>query len=180
MASVSVPAKIMYANYEGIYVIQLLGDVRLSICTTFDAFLEKMFLDSSLSGALIDLNQAQGLDSTTLGLIAKVALRMEQKSLPAPMILSTDSGINRLLDNMGFRKIFYIITANMDELTSGNDMKEMPDEPMNYLCLEKVLEAHRILMSLNDKNHDTFKSVVATLEAEQQSSQLPVRVDRLR
>lgn len=164
MDSISKAAKIMYAHHEGIYVLQLVGDIRLTLCTTFDAFLEKMFVDVKLSGVLIDLNRAVALDSTTLGLLAKIAVKMQEKHLPPPMILSTNSGINLLLDGMGFRKIFYIITANMFEMTSGYELTESPSEPIT--CLEKVLEAHRVLMNLNDKNHDTFKSVVAILEAE--------------
>lgn len=29
----------------------------------------------------------------------------------------------------------------------------------------KIIEAHRVLMTLNDENHETFSALVSTLEA---------------
>jgi len=62
------PGQILVADQQGVYVIKMIGDVRLTLCISFDRFIEKMLGQPDFSMVLFDLSQASGIDSTTLGL----------------------------------------------------------------------------------------------------------------
>ena len=65
--------RILAAEHEGAYALKMVGDVRVSLCATIDDYLQHMFEDSSFDSVLVDLCEAEGIDSTTLGLLAKLA-----------------------------------------------------------------------------------------------------------
>lgn len=155
--------KILIAQHDGTYVIKLVGDVRLTLCTTMDDFLNKMFADPLFIGVLVDLCEAEGIDSTSLGLLAKLALQSKQYCHLLPIIKSPNADITRLLESMGFDKVFDI-RKKLHELTT-EELAELPVlEADDEVVREKIIEAHRILMTLNEQNRDTFSGLVTTLE----------------
>ena len=162
--------KMLYAVHDGTYVIQLCGDVRVSMCSALDHFLDDMFQDPILSSVLIDLCDAEGIDSTTLGLLAKISVSSQEKFQHLPTIISTRPDISRILESMGFETVFNIVHEKPISETAEESLcvSEVPawESSEKEVCC-KVLEAHRMLMQLNDHNKDTFKHVVAALEAEQ-------------
>ncbi|MBL4794050.1 MAG: STAS domain-containing protein [Pseudomonadales bacterium] len=162
--------KMLYAVHGGTYVIQLCGDVRVPMCSTLDHFLDDMFQDPVLSSVLIDLCEADGVDSTTLGLLAKISVSSQAKFHQLPTIISTRPDISRILESMGFESVFNIVHERPDTSAHGeavcvNEVPSWESSDKEVSC--KVLEAHRTLMQLNEKNKDTFKNVVEALEAEQ-------------
>ena len=155
----------LYAEHQGTYVLKLVGDIRAPICATLDSFVESMFCDVKLRSILVDLSETQLIDSTALGLIAKIAVHTRKRFQEKPVIISTRPDITRILDSMGLEQVFDIV---QEASVISHAMNEVPVERCveNSAC-QKVLEAHRVLMSLNDKNHETFKEVVAALEFDQ-------------
>lgn len=163
--------RILYAVHNGTYVLKLEGEVRVPMCTSLDAFVEKMFLDHELHAVLIDLTQTTIIDSTTLGLLAKISVFLRDKLKRKPVILSTNTDVNRVLNSMGFDQVFVILEAASG---SGDRLDELPSvEQSQQELTRNVIEAHRILMSLNDQNQETFKNLVDALEAEQRASGEP-------
>jgi len=155
-------SKALYAVHQGTYVLQLIGEIRVPICATLDSFIEGMFRDPELHSVLIDLSQTQIIDSTALGLLAKIAIQTRKRFKRKPLIISTQSDVTRILDTMGFEKVFNIVH---EEPVKSPSMIEMPNIPCDEKnAFDKVLEAHRILMDMNDRNRETFKDVVAALE----------------
>lgn len=155
--------RILAASHEGAYVIRLVGDVRLTLCTNFDDYIEHMFEDPEFSSVWVDLCDAQGIDSTTLGMLAKLALTTEQRFGFKPAIYSCDTGINRLLRSMAFHKIF-----DLHEESCSNP-EDVADIPMIDSSEERikgnVIEAHRLLMGISDENRERFKDLVTALES---------------
>lgn len=155
----------LYAVHQGTYVLKLVGDIRAPICATLDSFIESMFCDVSLRSILIDLSDTQLIDSTALGLIAKIAVHTRKRFQEKPVIISTRPDITRILDSMGLEQVFDIV---QESSVISHAMHEVPiEECVEGSACQKVLEAHRVLMSLNEKNHETFKEVVAALEFDQ-------------
>lgn len=154
--------KILAASHNGAYVIRLLGDVRLTLCTTIDEYFQKMFDDPEFASVWVDLCQVEGVDSTTLGLLAKLAINVQKRFGFQPAIFSCDPGINRLLKSMGFQRLFELreeTCANPDEV------REIPQVAGNESELkEKVIEAHRVLMGLSEENRSKFQDLMAVLE----------------
>ena len=160
--------KVLAAQHQGAYVIKLIGDVRLTLCTTIDEYIESMFAAPGFVGVVIDLSEAEGIDSTSLGLLAKLAVRARQQYQMVPIILSPNPNITRLLDSMGFGKVFDICASLvMDESGTPQSFGELPEGGTNEdYVRNKIIEAHKTLMALNEENRTMFSSLVSTLESE--------------
>ena len=155
--------RILVAQHDGTFIIKLVGDVRLTLCTTIDEYFNEMFSSPNFVGVLIDLSDAEGIDSTSLGLMAKLAVQAQQNYHLVPIIYSPNPSITRLLDSMGFNKVFEI-HQKIDQ--PCDDLGELPVVNADEECVRnKIIEAHKVLMTLNEENHETFSALVSTLEA---------------
>lgn len=154
--------RILAASQDGAYVIRMEGDVRLTLCTTIDEFMQRMFADPEFASVWVDLCDTDGLDSTTLGLLAKLALEVHDRYGFRPAIYSCNAAINRLLTSMGFQRLFEI---REEVCSSPSGIGEIPlVEGSEQAVKEKVIEAHRVLMDLSDENRDRFRDLMAVLE----------------
>lgn len=157
--------KMQYAVFNGTYVVKLVGDVRVPTCTALETFIEqRMKADTDLRAVLIDLTATEAIDSTALGLLARIAVQLQARGLGRPVLLCINPDIDRILMSMGFDKVFRILhttaalNSSLDELPSGN----LSDDAVT----QQVIDAHRTLMSLNDSNTQAFRSLVDALESE--------------
>lgn len=156
------PGQILVADHSGVYVIKMIGDVRLTLCISFDQFIDTMFKSEAFTSVLFDLSEAEAIDSTTLGLMAKISILGQERRGITPVILASNPSIHRILQTMGFGDIFSIV----DRL----DSPALAEQPLDCVkcdeqeVKEKVLEAHKILMGLNASNADTFRNLVNMLE----------------
>lgn len=165
----------MFSAHDGAYVLKLTGDVRVPMCATLDKFIEGMFENPSLKAVVIDLSETQVIDSTALGLLAKIAIYYDRKFHSKPLLLSPNEDITRILLSMGFPQVFDL---RNEGLTSRPAMADVPrvNCSEDNAC-EKVLEAHRILMAMNENNREIFRDVVQALEEASQKSITPTDCD---
>lgn len=163
------PGTIKIAEHEGVFVIKLEGDVRLTLCLSFDEFIEDILKQPNYSSVIFDLTKAQAIDSTTLGLMAKVSIKAGHHGHDSPLVVSSNPSITRILVSMGFDDIFRLV--DQSEFDNGKqsslDVIVISEKNGNESEVQKkVLEAHQILMEMNDKNNESFKDLVETLEAQ--------------
>lgn len=158
------PGKIEVANKKGTYVIKLSGDVRLNLCSALESYLDKMFLKDDFKTVIVDLTDAEGIDSTTLGLLAKISIVSQEQYKLIPKIVSPREDIMRLLWSMGFDEVFQIVDEMPAEILGFNELssKQVNEEEMR----EKVIEAHEVLISLNDDNKQAFQELVNCLQSD--------------
>lgn len=156
------PGQILVADHDGVYVIKMVGDVRLTLCISFDQFIDNMFSKPNFSMVLFDLADAEAIDSTTLGLMAKISLQSQDRYGVNPVVLSTNPSINRVLETMGFHDIFTIVSELETPVSPAEELVPAVNE--ESLVRDKVLEAHKILMGLNQENRETFRNLVKMLE----------------
>ena len=155
--------RIFAANRDGAYVMKFVGDVRLNLCIAVDEFLDRMFNDPEFRSVLVDLSTTEGIDSTSLGMLAKLSNRARESDRPTPVLVSTNPDITRLLLTMGFDDVFRIIE---EPLEHESQLGELPGTELGADDLRtRVLEAHRTLMGMNEQNRLEFRDLVATLEA---------------
>ena len=155
--------RILVANGDGTYLLKFVGDVRLSLGAAFDEFLERLFQSDSLRSVLVDLSAAEGIDSTSLGVLARLSVRSQERLGCVPTLVSTRPDITRLLTTMGFDDVFHIVK---EPLSDERQLGEMPKSDLSTVELRRrVLSAHRTLMAMNDDNRERFQDLVATLEA---------------
>jgi|TARA_E500000178_G_scaffold286146_1_gene287838 anti-anti-sigma factor len=154
--------RISAASNEGAHVLKLEGDVRLTMCTALDHYFQSMFAEPGFVSVWVDVTEADGLDSTTLGMLAQLAIQTKERFAFRPAIFSTNPSIDRLLDTMGFNQLF---ERRSECCNTDSAIQEIPAVPCEAGEVKRqVLEAHRTLMSMSDDNADAFKDLVSTLE----------------
>lgn len=158
---------IKVADNKGVYMIKMLGDVRLTLSLSFDAFISEMLASPDFCSVIFDLTEAEAIDSTTLGLMAKISLLGRASDHMDPLVISTNPNITRLLETMGFTEILQVVKSV--EFASG-EFTALPigHAPLDETVMkDKVLEAHRSLVELDAKNFDTFKELLQSLEKDE-------------
>jgi len=160
------PGQILVADHQGVYVIKMVGDVRLTLCISFDQFIDDMFSAQNFRAVLFDLSKAEAIDSTTLGLMAKISLLGYERVGTRPVIYSPNESINRVLDTMGFADIF-TLCSTLEMPVQPQQALTPADEDAEPAIKSMVIEAHKVLMGLNENNKQTFTNLVAMLENEQ-------------
>lgn len=156
--------KIQVALLDDVHVIKLCGDIRLNICPALENYLDEVLSQPHLSNLVIDLSDVQGIDSTALGQLAKISIRSQERFHFLPSLAGPNANVSRLLESMGFAKIFHIMK---ESYASEAEFEEwVADTMTEEEARRQVIAAHRVLMSLNDKNRAEFRELVNTLEAE--------------
>lgn len=159
--------RILVGDHDGVYVIRFEGDVRVTLCGSFDHYLDVMFKDPQFVSVLVDLSDAIAIDSTSLGVIARLSIGVQQSKQRLPTLVCSAPDILRILMNMGFDDVFVIVDENFNtdqnlaELPLASDIGE--DE-----MRARVIAAHKVLMGMNEKNERTFRDLVSALETEGQ------------
>jgi|TARA_R100000005_G_scaffold94241_1_gene71632 anti-anti-sigma factor len=154
--------RILAASQDGAYVVRLTGDVRLTLCTTIDDYLQRMLNSPDFASVWVDLCDAEGIDSTTLGLLAKLALDVRARYGFMPAIYSSNPGITRLIKSMGFQRLFDV---HEDACANPECIDCIPlVEGSEAAVRDKVIEAHRVLMGLSEENRARFKDLMVVLE----------------
>ena len=98
------PGRILVADHDGMYLIKFVGDVRVEPVRRGDDFLAEMFRDEDFKSVLVDLTATQGIDSTSLGILAKLSIKAF-----GPVWIHADPGIDERryharAANGGFRR----------------------------------------------------------------------------
>lgn len=156
--------KIYYTVIDNICVIKMVGRIAYKISPNFDRFIEKIKNNSTVNNFVVDLREAAHIDSTNLGLLAKLNRYSRTKSARPPTVISTKDNINHLLLNIGFAAFFDIVD-NMGDMQST--LKKLPHMKNAGEKITRVmLEAHRELANMNDTNHELFKDVINYLEGD--------------
>ncbi len=160
--------KILHAECSGVYVLKLVGEIRLTSCCVLDDAIEAMIGAANFSTIVVDLSESTMVDSTTLGLLVKLAIKARQKSHFLPSIVSSNPDITRIIKTMGFESVYIVLKEPLldPRLLNELEVKDIDEETVRA----KVLEAHRILVDMNAHNRECFSDLVAALEAEGASS----------
>ncbi|HOG63961.1 MAG TPA: STAS domain-containing protein [Spirochaetota bacterium] len=153
-----------YAWLNNIYIIKLSGSLTYSSSGDLDAFISRIFAERNFSNILIDLSETDSLDSTNLGLLAKIGRYTLDTFQRKTSMISPRDDINRVLRSMGFDSVFTIITE--PEHFSGTLSSIPHTEQSERETAQTILDAHRTLMEMNDANRSVFKNVVKFLEKE--------------
>ncbi len=155
--------KIQCADYNDIFVLKCSGEVRLTFCSALNDTIEKIIKAYSFKSIVIDLTEVISIDSTTLGLLAKLSILSKRKFGMLPTLASTNPDVNRVLDSMGFNQVFNMVHTPAPCPECLDDLPEQ--DQSEEVVKERVLEAHQILMSLNQSNRDEFRDLVTALES---------------
>lgn len=142
---------------------KLTGVLKYTTCGHFDAFLDDFISHASdVQEVAIDLTEATFLDSTNLGFLAKIAQFMLDKNGGRTTIYSTSKDVNQTLCSVGFDQVFNLVEGKSDLSSIFGEIESDKFEKKDKTIM--MLDAHRCLMNINEKNQQTFKDVVSLME----------------
>ncbi len=118
---------------------------------------------------VIDLGGCDGMDSTFLGVLAGIGLRLTQNGKRGQVRVANLSERNaELLQTLGLDRLFLMITG---EAPAGINLQRLPDSDITHLnkALSKtdtadlMLEAHESLIRADQRNLSKFKDLTSFL-----------------
>ena len=155
----------LHAAHEGVHVMRYLGDIRYTLAPSLDRFLlELLGDDTPPSGFLVDLTETEAIDSTNLGILARLAKRMRQLDAPRVTLVSNREDINEILMSMALDEVFNIVEDMAADIKAGEQVSAIEHDPK--AMVSTALTAHRALMALSEHNRAFFSEVVTALERE--------------
>lgn len=156
--------EVLYAKQDRLYVLKFVGAIRYTLSCSLHKFLGWLFTQQDFDAVLIDLTEATCIDSTNLGLLAKIANFMWDQHDTKTTIISTNPDIDETLAGVGFDRIF-ILCSNVHDCRPTDHAVTIEAASKAELT-QTLFEAHRQLYDLNERNRQMFRSVVEALENE--------------
>lgn len=154
-----------YASFNGTHIFKLIGEVRAHSCISLDKLLNRIEQQNNVVGAIVDLSQTTFIDSTVLGILAKLGLKLKQSHGIQAVMLSTNNDITTLANSMGLGQVFVVLNYCGDPNVCTNTLVE--EHISHSAMLTTVLDAHKTLMKLNHNNQNMFEPLVKQLQKEQ-------------
>jgi anti-anti-sigma regulatory factor len=159
--------RILYAGNDHVHVLRYIGDVRHPLAPSVSSFVAALLLHIENDDLVVDLSEAESIDSTNLGEIARIADGLNAKSGKRAAIISTRPEISQVLFSMAFDEVFDICTESVGE--RGGE--PIPSVPVSRdVALRVVLAAHRRLMEMSESNRKQLSEVVDLMERQSEAS----------
>lgn len=154
--------KVLHASVNNVHVLRFIGDIRYPLSPSIASYLDGIFDGPAPAGFVIDLTEADSIDSTNLGLLVGIAKRMRSFSDQRVTIVSNHEEINPVLHSMALDQVFDIVE---DSCVAAGPGQKIPHEGAEKDDLKQTLiDTHQALMELCKENREMFKDVVANLE----------------
>lgn len=152
--------EVLYAHQGDDWVLRILGPLRYTNANAMDRFLDDLFSERHPNTVCVDLNATTAIDSTGIGLLAKIANGMERSGHGQPVLFCTNPEINELLTSVCLDDICRIVAeAPPAEIEAGAEPIPATNPSEDDLA-RTITEAHRLLVALSESNRAQFQNVV--------------------
>ena len=160
--------EIFYGKQGSSYVLKFVGDIRYTLSCSLDGFLDRLFKQTDYDQIMVDLTETTHIDSTNLGLLAKIANFVRARFSRKPYLVSTNDNINQVLDSMGFDDVFDRCGDCQNCAESAAKLEDCHSSKARVA--QVMLDAHTALCNINEHNRQEFKDVVGALKSSLASS----------
>ncbi|MET1255339.1 STAS domain-containing protein [Aliikangiella maris] len=151
------------ASVDGIDYIKFVGTVRYSHCSGLEAYIDTLFAENPCNEIAIDLEDAEILDSTALGLLAKVAIEMKKRTEKRPVIFMAPGELTNIIKRVCFDQVFSLVFDNHRQPIE--ELEELVAQPQDdETVLRRVIEAHRNLAELSQENKALYTDITNVLK----------------
>lgn len=154
---------VYFAEHDGSCVLRFTGEIRYTLGHTIDSFLDRLYARGGFERVLVDLNQTESIDSTGLGLLAKIANFERQRNGGKALLFSSRPDINELLRCLCLDEFFVFADGAADD-TPGSALPD--DDASAQELAQTILDAHQRLAAMNENNRVMFQNVVDELTRE--------------
>ena len=138
--------------------------MRLPWCVVLEDHCREVLSAQRIEAVKVDINGAVNLDSTTLGVLAKVGMLVKQELGVLPVLYCIDEDLLRLVLSMSLDTVFEIENSLLRDLPHCDTVRFVDSE--EDLVKGAVIDAHRTLMDIDERNVEKFEGLVNTLEGE--------------
>jgi len=155
---------IQFATSNNTYLLKLSGEVKITLGSTLNEILDRILGSDGFTSILIDLEEVESIDSTSLGLLAKLSVQTKQQFGFIPTIFAPNEDINYILVSIGFSNVFNIVSHSLKDNNLTSNLSSIQHHDM--IPRNKVLSAHKELIKLNKPNKTKFRNLIKVLEDE--------------
>lgn len=150
-------AHIYYSDQDGIHQFKLCGRLQFILGSAFEQALNALRRAHTVNEIVIDLTEAESIDSTMLGMIGQLGVNQQTK---AKIMVASDD-IYQALKQVGFDR-FFIIVFNRDH--NGKAQAEFtefkPIREAKKTLENRVRVSHEWLSQIDATNAKAFKPVL--------------------
>ena len=155
--------KILAADYKHMAMLKFVGEVRVVMSTTLDNYFSGLYRRGILDAMVVDMSETRSIDSTALGLLAKMAIQLRNRFNVMPTIVSPNPDITRILKSMSLDLICKIVSSVPPrQQTQFHELKLQMESEASVR--DKVIDAHLTLMTMSEQNRLEFQDLVSALK----------------
>jgi anti-anti-sigma factor len=154
--------KILAADYRHMAMLKFVGEVRVVMSSTLDNYCNSLYRRSILDAMVVDMSETRSIDSTALGMLAKMAIQLRNRFNVKPTIVSPNDDIARILRSMSFDMICNIVATIPKQQTQYCELSQQKES--EGTVRDKVIDAHLTLMAMSEANRLEFQDLVSALK----------------
>lgn len=158
-------SKILVARKDDLAFIQVTGRGSFQNAGAVKSFYTEL-LQKGVNRFVVDLNECTYLDSTFLGTLTGLGMRLKEKSAGKGRlhIINVNARNVELLHNLGLDRLFNIDVTPRDFAQPGPLQEMKPEKVDREESAQQMLEAHTNLVEWDSKNIPKFKDVIIYLK----------------
>lgn len=154
---------VCFARQGGTWILRFQGDIRYTMAHAVDVFIDDMFAHGNPLRICADLNATTSIDSTGIGLIAKLSNGMRVVGREMPIVFSANADVVETLRNVCLDEVCTIV-ASAPEVVAENEIPATtPDERE---LARTIVSAHCMLCDLCENNRAEFSGVIEAFQRE--------------
>lgn len=152
--------EVFYAHHGDDWVLRVQGSLRYTNASAMNRFLDELFAKCHPASVCVDLNSATAIDSTGIGLLAKIANGMEQSGHGRPILFSGNPEINELLTSVCLDDVCNIVAGPPPAEAEEGEAPIPEAAPSESEMARTIVDAHRLLCELSESNRSQFQNVL--------------------
>ncbi len=154
--------QILYSEHDGVHFLRFRGNILHDMAPMLEDFLDQLERHGAGHNYLLDLTETYNIDSTMLGLLARIANRVRERGDAPPTLVCSGEDIIDLLIGIGFDQVFQLMACDGAPLGEGRPLKAGATD--HETLARTMLNAHKELIALKDDNRLLFDDVIQLLE----------------
>jgi anti-anti-sigma factor len=165
-----------HGRVEGTLVLRLCGPIRFVAAQALRRYVDDLIADED-GAVLVDMNDVEVIDSTGMGLLARIGRSWLRGRGRRVAIACPENDIAITLRSASFDELFVML----DEYPFDDRAAAFTEIPLDALPAGSpelglghvILDAHRDLASVSQRNVDAYRDVIAALEADLHAAHRP-------
>jgi anti-sigma B factor antagonist len=137
-------------------------------CTENLKFFCSSALAKNISSLYINMQNCTGMDSTFMGMLAKISMEARKKKIEVAMILINKENKKNLF-SLGLKKLFTFPEQQDVQGDKWTDLETTKTPQVEQR--QNIIDAHQTLIDVHEDNRQEFQDIVDFLNAEKSSEQ---------